>query len=150
MVAEAASNVEARVERRGGKITIADDLGEVIGRRSTIAQVVSNLLSNATKFVSPGETPEIRVWTEKHQDCEDRSGQRTLRLIVEDKGIGIEPSYLERIFKPFERLNGAESFPGTGIGLAIVKKGIERMGGSVGVDSEPGRGSRFWIELPSA
>jgi signal transduction histidine kinase len=68
---------------------------------------------------------------------------------VEDNGLGIPPDQRERIFRVFERLHGA-SFPGTGIGLSIVRKGVERMGGTVGLESEPGKGSRFWIELPMA
>jgi signal transduction histidine kinase len=67
---------------------------------------------------------------------------------VEDNGIGICPEHRDKIFRVFERLHGQKAYPGTGIGLAIVKKGIERLGGSVGVVSEPGRGSRFWFELP--
>jgi len=68
-------------------------------------------------------------------------------LWVEDNGIGIAPEYQGRIFNVFERLNKSEDYPGTGIGLAIVARAMERMGGKVGVDSEPGRGSRFWIEF---
>jgi signal transduction histidine kinase/CHASE3 domain sensor protein len=74
--------------------------------------------------------------------------QKWIRLWVEDNGIGIAPEYQERIFRVFERLHGVETYPGTGIGLAIVRKGIERMGGRVGVESQLGQGSRFWIELP--
>lgn len=66
---------------------------------------------------------------------------------VEDNGIGIAPQYLERIFGAFERLHGKHAYPGTGLGLAIVRKGGERMGGVAGVESEPGKGSRFWVEL---
>ncbi len=74
----------------------------------------------------------------------------SVRLWVEDNGIGIEPKHQERIFNVFERLHGAETYPGTGIGLAIVRKGVERMGGRVGVESQLGQGSRFWIELRKA
>jgi PAS domain S-box-containing protein len=74
----------------------------------------------------------------------------SVRLWVEDNGIGIEPKHQERIFNVFERLHGAETYPGTGIGLAIVRKGVERMGGRVGVESQLGQGSRFWIELQKA
>ncbi|NJL70056.1 MAG: sensor histidine kinase [Microcoleus sp. SM1_3_4] len=72
---------------------------------------------------------------------------KTIRLWVEDNGIGIAPEHQKRIFRVFERLHGIESYPGTGIGLAIVCKGVERMGGRVGVESQLGQGSRFWIEL---
>ncbi|MCA1994949.1 MAG: histidine kinase, partial [Coleofasciculus sp. S288] len=73
-----------------------------------------------------------------------------IRLWVEDNGIGIEPKYQERIFEVFERLHGSEIYPGTGTGLAIVRKGVERMGGRVGVESQLGQGSRFWMELRQA
>jgi len=72
-----------------------------------------------------------------------------VRLWIEDNGIGIAPEHHERIFRVFERLHRATDYPGTGIGLAIVRKAMERMGGSVGVESALGRGSRFWIELPA-
>ena len=83
----------------------------------------------------------MRIWTQK---C----GQ-WVRLWVEDRGIGIEPKHQKRIFQVFERLHGAEVYPGTGIGLAIVRRGVERMGGQVGVESALAQGSRFWIELPA-
>ncbi|MEG4282203.1 CHASE3 domain-containing protein [Microcoleus sp. A006_D1] len=72
---------------------------------------------------------------------------RTVRLWVEDNGIGIAPEHQKRIFRVFERLHGIESYPGTGIGLAIVQKAVDRMGGQVGVESQLGHGSRFWIQL---
>jgi signal transduction histidine kinase len=71
-------------------------------------------------------------------------------MLVEDDGIGIRPEHQERIFRVFERLHGQESFPGTGVGLAIVRKGCERMGGTCGVLSRPGSGSAFWFELEAA
>ncbi|RAM51415.1 MAG: PAS domain S-box protein, partial [Hapalosiphonaceae cyanobacterium JJU2] len=73
--------------------------------------------------------------------------KKMVRLWVEDNGIGIASEHQQRIFRTFERLHGIESYPGTGIGLAIIKRGIERMGGSVGVESKLGHGSQFWIEL---
>jgi signal transduction histidine kinase len=113
----------------------------VLGHSATLVQVISNLISNALKFVEPEAQPQIRVWTEAREDW--------VRLWVEDNGIGIAPQHQERIFKVFERLHGREIYPGTGIGLAIVRKGVERMGGTVGVESEVGK-SRFWIELRKA
>jgi signal transduction histidine kinase len=73
-----------------------------------------------------------------------------VRLWVEDNGIGIAPEHQERIFGLFERLHGQQEYEGTGIGLAVVRKAIERMGGRVGVISRPGEGSRFWIQLQAA
>jgi signal transduction histidine kinase len=69
---------------------------------------------------------------------------------VRDNGIGIAPQYLEKIFGAFERLHGKQTYAGSGLGLAIVRKGAERMGGGAGVESEIGKGSRFWVELKAA
>ncbi len=73
--------------------------------------------------------------------------QNNFILWVEDNGIGIKPEYHDKIFGVFERLHGVESYPGTGIGLAMVRKGVERINGQCGVDSELGKGSKFWIQL---
>jgi signal transduction histidine kinase len=78
---------------------------------------------------------------------EERRGDFA-RVWVEDNGIGIAPEHCDRIFRIFERLHDRDKYTGTGIGLAIVQKAITRMGGKVGVESELGRGSRFWFELP--
>jgi signal transduction histidine kinase len=87
-------------------------------------------------------SPEIRIHAERRNDL--------VRLTVRDNGTGIAPQHHDRIFKIFEQLDPEESLPGTGVGLAITKKAVERMRGHVGVDSELGRGSCFWIELAAA
>lgn len=140
---EARAEVELPLRQRGGEMSLEGPFPWVRAHRSTLVQVLTNLLSNAVLYVAPGTAPRIRVRTEER-------GDRWVRLWIEDQGIGIAPEHQERIFDVFERLHGSETYPGTGIGLAIVRKGVERMGGSAGVESEPGAGSRFWIELARA
>ena len=123
-------------------IEIQTPLPEVTAHEASLMQVVNNLLSNAVKFVLPGVRPRVTVRSElMDQD---------VRFWFEDNGIGIGPADRERIFALFGRLNPSAKFEGTGIGLAIVRKGVERMGGKVGVESKPGQGSRFWIQLRKA
>jgi signal transduction histidine kinase len=113
-----------------------------LGHHGTLVQIVTNLVTNAVKFVDPGTAPEVRI-----RAVTTPGG---VRLSVEDNGIGIPPEHRERIFRIFERLHGVEAYPGTGVGLAIVRKGAERLGGQAGVESTPGRGSAFWVELRDA
>jgi PAS domain S-box-containing protein len=116
-------------------------LHSVIAHEPSLTQAISNLLNNAVKFVAPGVKPEVELYSE-------RQGNR-LRLWVHDNGIGIKPEYRSRLFGLFERIHNGKHYEGTGIGLAIVRKSVERMGGKVGMESN-GKGSKFWIELPSA
>lgn len=123
------------------KIELLNSLPPVLGHEASLTQCISNLLANAVKFVPPGRQPHIRIWT-GHQNG-------SVQVWFEDNGIGIAPEHHQRIFNIFERINRDDEYEGTGIGLSIVKKTIERMGGDVGVESELGRGSRFWIRLPA-
>jgi len=120
------------------RIAIQKPLGRVMGHSPSLIQCFSNLLGNAVKFVPETRIPEIDVFSEV-------SG-RFLRVNVKDNGVGIDPKHHARIFRMFERA-AKKQFAGTGIGLAIVKKAAERMGGAVGVVSAPGLGSQFWIDL---
>lgn len=140
VVRAASAQVSAEISARGAHVTLDGELPDVVGHGPTLVQVFANLLGNGIKFVPADRIPEVRI------TAVQRNGD--IRIWVEDNGIGIAPEHRDRIFRVFERLNAAEDYPGTGIGLAIVRKGIERMGGMVGVESEPGRGSRFWVELP--
>jgi len=139
VINEALRVLEDDIKERDAIIKIEKSLPQVLANHSVLYQVILNLISNAIKFVKKGSKPVVRIW------AEETGGK--VRLNIQDNGIGIPAEHQERIFRIFERLHGIERYPGTGIGLAIVKKGVEQMGGSVGVDSEPDKGSRFWIEL---
>jgi PAS domain S-box-containing protein len=115
---------------------------DVMGHKPSLIQIISNLLNNAAKFVPAGVAPKVRIWTER-RDSE-------VRLWVEDNGIGIPPEYQHRLFGMFERVHPHLSYEGSGVGLAIVRKATERMGGKAGVESDGVNGSRFWIQLPAA
>ena len=109
-----------------------------------MTQCFSNLLGNAIKFVAPGKRPQVRVWAEAGGNPR-ASSLPSVRLWFADNGIGIPKDAQERIFKMFQRLD--KSYDGTGVGLTVVRKAVEKMGGRVGLESELGQGSRFWLEL---
>jgi PAS domain S-box-containing protein len=111
----------------------------VAGNEASLTQCITNLLDNAVKFMAPDVKPQVRIYTERQGD--------QVRLWLEDNGIGIDADGRKRLFQMCQRIH-ASAYPGTGIGLAIVRKAAERMGGEVGVESEPGKGSRFWVQLP--
>jgi signal transduction histidine kinase/integral membrane sensor domain MASE1 len=129
----------AEVKARNAKVQLVEPMPAVRADPALLSQALTQLVRNAMTFVAPGVVPQVRLWAERREGM--------VRLWVQDNGIGIEPEYWERIFRVFERLHRANEYTGTGIGLAIVRKGMERMGGSVGLESRPGEGSRFWLEL---
>ncbi|PTY00994.1 hypothetical protein DB346_15430 [Verrucomicrobia bacterium LW23] len=175
----------------GIHITVEKPLLPVQGRQITLVQVLSNLLSNAAKFVRPGEEARIRVYTrevkqsprpstplpalapggspnpadtsvvarvlkpdgqtsEEIRDEPQAAPPTHVRICVQDNGIGIAPDDLAKIFGMFVQAGPGQKYGGTGVGLAIVKKAAEGMGGTVGVESLQGSGSTFWVELPRA
>jgi PAS domain S-box-containing protein len=119
-------------------LTMTRPLLDVMAHPPSLEQCLGNLLENARRFVPEGRRPQVRVWTE------DAGGR--IRIYVEDNGIGIATGDQAKIWELFARLHPTE-FEGTGIGLALVRKAVERMGGTAGVESEPEKGSRFWLEL---
>lgn len=124
------------------QITLRPPFASVLGHEAYLTQCISNLLTNAVKFVEPGKTPSITIWAE--------STPEKVRLHFQDNGVGIDETHQKRIFRMFERGPNSQRVDGTGIGLAIVQRAVERMGGTVGVESSPGKGSTFWIELKKA
>lgn len=120
-------------------IGISGTLPVVMGHEPSLRQVFFNLLGNAVKFVPKGRTPVVNV----HAEVTDLEAT----IWVEDNGIGVGPEDHARIFRVFERVVHADGYPGTGVGLAIVRRTVERLGGSVGLESSVGGGSKFWIKL---
>jgi PAS domain S-box-containing protein len=123
----------------GVSIELQHPLPTVRANAAALTQVFSNLLDNAVKFVAPGVKPRVRVHAVENGEM--------VRLWFEDNGIGMDPHAAQKLFRLFQRMVPAETYDGTGLGLAIVEKAVTRMGGSVGVESEHGKGSRFWVEL---
>lgn len=158
--------------RMAASVTVREPLLPVLANRTLVGQCVSNLLQNALKFGKPGASPAIKVWSEiappKTGDTQktetshfsrsryavdeaiagaEHSSSPRVRVWFEDNGIGISQEAQQKIFGIFERGDRAGEFEGTGIGLAIVARAMERMGGESGVESKLGEGSRFWLEF---
>lgn len=124
------------------RVTLEGILPTVLGHAQSLRQVFLNLLTNAIKFVAPGHPPDVTI------RAEIESAEAI--VWVQDNGVGIRPEDQTRIFEAFERIESIPPFPGTGVGLSIVRRTVERMGGTVGVVSTLGGGSRFWIKLRAA
>ena len=132
------TDLQVRIEETGAAIS-REPLPTVDGDARQLRQVFQNLLSNAIQY-SGDEPPRVSV-------SADRDG-RLWRLSIRDRGIGIDPDDTDRIFTVFQRLHSVEEYDGSGIGLAVCKRVVERHGGEIRVDSEPGEGSTFSFTLP--
>jgi signal transduction histidine kinase len=141
VLAESIQQLEREVDLRHARIRIAPEWPAVLGNPALLKQVFTNLISNAIKYVPQGRDPEL------HISASRENGRAILRFA--DNGVGIESDQQKRIFEAFIRLPGNREPAGTGIGLAIVRKAAERMNGRVGLDSTPGQGTCFWVELPA-
>ena len=137
-LAQAKLNLRLAIERSGARIA-SDPLPTVPGDEVQLVQLLQNLLDNAMKFRGE-EAPLVRVSA--------RPDGEGWVISVQDNGIGIAPEHQERIFKLFQRLHTQEEYPGTGIGLSLCKKIVERHGGRIQVESEPGKGTTFTFTLP--
>lgn len=155
----AQSELAEEIMLRRAQIALGPLEGRVKTNAASLHVILINLLSNALKFVPADSLPEVRIWSEAGRAIEPQPSTQgtapytngnTLRVWIEDNGIGIPAQDQPRLFQAFQRLDPAADYPGTGIGLAIVTKAAERLGGRVGVQSGAGQGSRFWLELPAA
>ncbi len=133
----ARANLRMAIEESGAEVT-SDALPTVMGDETQLVQLLQNLIGNAIKFRSK---EPLRV----HVGVERRDGEWLFS--VSDNGIGIEEQYLQRIFVLFQRLHGRTEYSGTGIGLAVCRKIVERHGGKIWAESEPGKGSTFYFTL---
>ncbi len=150
---EAVSDLEARIEEVGGHVEV-HELPTIEADRLQMRQLLQNLIGNALKFHKrSGEAPVVKV---RPEISEERRGARDAgsarnelcRITVEDNGIGFDEEHLERIFMPFQRLHGRDVYEGTGMGLAICRKVVERHGGKITAEGAPGRGATFTVTLP--
>ncbi len=138
-------DLQPEIDAAGGRVDV-EPIDAVHADVGQMRRLFENLLSNAIKFRREGVPPVVKVRARK----EEADGRRAVRIEVADNGIGFEPQYAERIFTPFQRLHAGAAFDGTGIGLAICRRIIERHNGSIFAESTPGSGSTFIVRLPAA
>jgi light-regulated signal transduction histidine kinase (bacteriophytochrome) len=136
---EALALLASRIAGTGAEVTAPQPLPRVMADRTQLVQLFQNLIGNALKFCKD-TAPRVRV------EAANEAGW--WRFSVTDNGIGIEPEYRAQLFFVFKRLHTRREYPGTGIGLAICKRIVERHGGAIGIDSAPGGGTVFWFTLP--
>jgi PAS domain S-box-containing protein len=139
VIEEVLANLGELVARKGAEVTVREPLHTAFGQHAYTVQIVGNFVSNSLKFVKPDQPPVIEIWTELKD--------QRIRLYVKDNGIGIPAEYQDKIFVLFERLNTHGEYEGTGAGLTIARKAAHRMKGEIGIASQPGQGSTFWLEL---
>ena len=141
MVTEAKSNLAKAIEESNAEIVVPGALPDIAGDRSQIGQLLQNLIGNAIKFRRADQRPRIEITAHRKGPW--------CQITVADNGLGIEAQYFERIFVIFQRLNAREDYPGTGIGLALCKKIVERHGGKIWLRSTPGSGTQMLFTLPA-
>jgi light-regulated signal transduction histidine kinase (bacteriophytochrome) len=136
---QALINLRGSLEASGAQVT-HDPLPRVMADDMQLVQLFQNLIGNAIKYQTPGNIPRVHISATKN-------GSKKYKFTVHDNGLGIDPVYFDKVFVMFQRLHKRDEYAGTGIGLAICKKIVERHGGSISVESQPGQGSTFLFTL---
>ncbi|HEX5034956.1 MAG TPA: PAS domain S-box protein [bacterium] len=141
VVAEVLSLFDLRIAETGASLEVGP-LPTVMADRSQMLRLFQNLVGNALKFCKTGEKPQVQI------GAQDSSVEGQVEIVVEDRGIGLDREFFELVFKPFQRLHARSQYEGTGMGLAICQKIVDRHGGEIFVQSEAGRGAKFIVRLP--
>ena len=139
-----------RIEEKQATVEVGE-LPVIESDKTQMRQLLQNVIGNALKFHKPGEPPYVRISATIMKERRQRDGvhsEQLCQLLIEDYGIGMEPHHTERIFGMFRRLHARDEYEGTGIGLAVCKKIVDRCGGKITVQSQTGQGSKFLITLP--
>lgn len=139
------SDLEVRIEQSQGKVEVGD-LPTIEANPLQMRQLFQNLISNALKFSRTGVSPHIKIYCQPPQGT--KPANKAIQILVEDNGIGFDMKHASKLFQPFQRLVGHQQYEGTGIGLAICRKIVERHQGCITVESTPGQGSKFTLTLP--
>ena len=145
---EVLEDLGQRIEETGARIRAAT-LPRIEADPTQMRQLLQNLIGNALKFVAPGTTPEVEITSTMTKRDDDTSGRDWYTIAIKDNGIGLDEQFVEKIFIPFQRLHSRDSYSGTGIGLAVCRRVVERHGGNIEVSSQPGVGTTFLVHLPS-
>jgi light-regulated signal transduction histidine kinase (bacteriophytochrome) len=143
---EVLSDLEVRIQQAGARVETGD-LPVIDADPLQMRQLLQNLIGNALKFHRPGDRPAVRI-SATVDGIGGVSGPAEARITVADNGIGFDMKYLDRIFTPFQRLHGRAEYEGTGMGLAVCRRIVERHGGALTAESAPGQGARFLVRLP--
>jgi signal transduction histidine kinase len=148
---EVVSDLEVRIEQSSGRVEVGD-LPTVEADPLQVRQLMQNLIGNSLKYRRPDAPPVVKVWSKSmpHDPLRgpEHSSPPFCQIVVEDNGIGFDEVYSERIFTIFQRLHGRNEYEGTGVGLAVCRKIVERHGGTITARSTPGQGSTFMVSLP--